>query len=265
MLMAQALFPGDAGAWLRPPGLHLLALRQGRRPAQLRLQRDQVRPARFRPRPARRPRPAGIGVSLVSPGFVREAGMFADSGAKPPAGLGTARARRRSARRSSGRSSTTRSSSPSRRSSTGPGPPRARPARRSRPARRAAAPARGRRGGRRTATPKTSVRAPRRRQPALRSDAGHVRSEDDAMSSDSFGARSPLEVGGRAYEVFRLDALQRALRRRPPALLDQGAAGERAAPRGRRCRQRCGRRGDRRAGTPPPSPASRFPFSRPGC
>lgn len=34
--------------------------------------------------------PKGVGVSLVSPGFVREAGMFADSGAKPPPGLGTA-------------------------------------------------------------------------------------------------------------------------------------------------------------------------------
>lgn len=34
--------------------------------------------------------PQGIGVSLVSPGFVREAGMFADSGAKPPPGMGTA-------------------------------------------------------------------------------------------------------------------------------------------------------------------------------
>jgi short-subunit dehydrogenase len=33
--------------------------------------------------------PAGVGVSIVSPGFVREAGMFADSGAKPPPGLGT--------------------------------------------------------------------------------------------------------------------------------------------------------------------------------
>lgn len=31
----------------------------------------------------------GIGVSIVSPGFVREAGMFADSGAKPPPGMGT--------------------------------------------------------------------------------------------------------------------------------------------------------------------------------
>jgi short-subunit dehydrogenase len=33
---------------------------------------------------------SGVGVSLVSPGFVREAGMFADSGAKPPPGMGTA-------------------------------------------------------------------------------------------------------------------------------------------------------------------------------
>ncbi|HEX2391887.1 MAG TPA: SDR family NAD(P)-dependent oxidoreductase [Solirubrobacterales bacterium] len=33
--------------------------------------------------------PHGVGVSIVSPGFVREAGMFADSGAKPPPGMGT--------------------------------------------------------------------------------------------------------------------------------------------------------------------------------
>jgi short-subunit dehydrogenase len=33
--------------------------------------------------------PRGVGVSLVSPGFVREAGMFADSGAKPPPPMGT--------------------------------------------------------------------------------------------------------------------------------------------------------------------------------
>jgi short-subunit dehydrogenase len=31
----------------------------------------------------------GVGVSLISPGFVREAGMFADTGVKPPTGLGT--------------------------------------------------------------------------------------------------------------------------------------------------------------------------------
>lgn len=34
--------------------------------------------------------PRGVGVSLVTPGFVREAGMFADSGAKPPPVMGTA-------------------------------------------------------------------------------------------------------------------------------------------------------------------------------
>ncbi len=34
--------------------------------------------------------PLGIGVSLISPGLIREAGMFADSGAAPPAGMGTA-------------------------------------------------------------------------------------------------------------------------------------------------------------------------------
>jgi short-subunit dehydrogenase len=33
--------------------------------------------------------PRGIGVSLVSPGFVRDAGMFADAGAGTPPGLGT--------------------------------------------------------------------------------------------------------------------------------------------------------------------------------
>jgi short-subunit dehydrogenase len=35
--------------------------------------------------------PKGVGVSLVSPGFIRDAGMFADSGAKPPPGMGTGR------------------------------------------------------------------------------------------------------------------------------------------------------------------------------
>ncbi len=35
--------------------------------------------------------PAGVGVSLVSPGFIRDAGMFAEAGAKSPPGLGTGR------------------------------------------------------------------------------------------------------------------------------------------------------------------------------
>jgi short-subunit dehydrogenase len=33
--------------------------------------------------------PKGVGVSLVSPGFIREAGMFAEAGSKPPPGMGT--------------------------------------------------------------------------------------------------------------------------------------------------------------------------------
>jgi short-subunit dehydrogenase len=34
-------------------------------------------------------RGSGVGVSVISPGAIRAAGMFADSGAKPPPGLGT--------------------------------------------------------------------------------------------------------------------------------------------------------------------------------
>jgi short-subunit dehydrogenase len=34
--------------------------------------------------------PRGVGVSLVTPGFIRDAGMFADAGSKPPPGMGTA-------------------------------------------------------------------------------------------------------------------------------------------------------------------------------
>lgn len=34
--------------------------------------------------------PRGVGVSIVSPGFIRDAGMFADAGSKPPPGMGTA-------------------------------------------------------------------------------------------------------------------------------------------------------------------------------
>jgi short-subunit dehydrogenase len=38
--------------------------------------------------------PHNVGVSIVSPGFVREAGMFADAGSAPPPGLGTTTPRR---------------------------------------------------------------------------------------------------------------------------------------------------------------------------
>lgn len=33
--------------------------------------------------------PKGVGVSVLSPGFIRDAGLFAESGAKPPPGIGT--------------------------------------------------------------------------------------------------------------------------------------------------------------------------------
>ena len=66
--------------------------------------------------------PQGIGVSMVSPGFIREAGMFADSGGKtPPAGLGTSTPEQVGPRTLS-RSRPTRSRSSSRRCSSGPGP-----------------------------------------------------------------------------------------------------------------------------------------------
>ena len=56
----------------------------------------------------------GVGVSCVFPGFVRDAGMFADSGATLPPGVGHEHARGGRRRRSSARSSATgrRSTSP---------------------------------------------------------------------------------------------------------------------------------------------------------
>ena len=46
--------------------------------------------------------PKGVGVSVVLPGFIRDAGMFADSGAKLPPGVGTKRPRGRRPRRREG-------------------------------------------------------------------------------------------------------------------------------------------------------------------
>lgn len=39
-------------------------------------------------------RPKGVGVSVVTPGFISEVGMFADAGVKPPPGTGTAKPKR---------------------------------------------------------------------------------------------------------------------------------------------------------------------------
>ncbi len=89
MLMAQALFPpmverGDghlvfvsslSGKAASPRSAIYNATKFGLRGFALGLRADLA--------------PKGVGVSLVSPGFIREAGMFADAGAKPPPGMGT--------------------------------------------------------------------------------------------------------------------------------------------------------------------------------
>ena len=54
-------------------------------------------------------------------------------------------------------------------------------------------------------------------------------------SQDSFGAKSTLDVDGKAYEIYRLDAVTGdGLDVDAPALQPEGAAGEPAAHRGRR-------------------------------
>jgi short-subunit dehydrogenase len=90
MLLAQALYPQmvDAGAGhllfvaslsgkaASPRSSIYNATKFGLRGFALGLRADLV--------------PKGVGVSLLTPGFIREAGMFADAGAKPPPGMGTA-------------------------------------------------------------------------------------------------------------------------------------------------------------------------------
>ena len=188
----------------RPPRLRLLALRQGGEPALLHLQRDQVRPARLRPRPARRPRRrSGVGVSLVSPGLHPRRGDVR-------------RLRRQAAARARAPARPSRSAPPSSRRSSAnkvevavaplqqrvARPLRARQPRASRRrVARAAAPAR---------RPPTTIAAGHDGQALSRRTGAASRAPllGWTMSSDSFGARSTLEVGGREYEIFRLDALQ---------------------------------------------------------
>ncbi len=90
MLLARALYPAMLEAGSGQPRLRRLALRQGRQPA--------APPSTTRPSSASAASPSacaadldprGVGVSIVSPGFIREAGMFADAGSKPPPGMGT--------------------------------------------------------------------------------------------------------------------------------------------------------------------------------
>jgi len=61
------------------PRVHLLALGQGQFAAVGALQLDEVRPAGFAFGLREDLRALGVGVSIVSPGFVRGAGMWADA------------------------------------------------------------------------------------------------------------------------------------------------------------------------------------------
>ena len=83
------------------------------------------------------------------------------------------------------------------------------------------------------------------------------------MSANSFGSKATLEVGGRSYDIFRIDALQSKydVARLPFSLkillenLLRNEDGE-VDPRGRH-------RGARDAGTPRPSRAMRSRSRRP--
>ena len=134
-------------------------------------------------------RRTGIGVSVITPGAIREAGMFADSGAKAPLALAPARRSRWRAPWCV-RSSATRAKSPWRRCASARWPA-SRCSPRSCPAASRAAP---------------------RRKPRMRSPKDRRTSAEDSTGrrdmSDTFGARDTLEVSGREYEIFRLDALQ---------------------------------------------------------
>ena len=85
----RALLPGMLERGSGPLRLRLLAGRQGAVAAGLDVQRLQVRAARLPLALRQDLRGSGVGASLVLPGFIRDAGMFADSGMKPPAGMGT--------------------------------------------------------------------------------------------------------------------------------------------------------------------------------
>ena len=111
----------DGGARLGPPRVRLVAVRASR-PARSRRSTRRRSSACAGSRSSLRLDLAdhGVGVSCVSPGFVGDAGMFADSGAPLPPGVRHDHGRRRSPRRSSARSSATARRSTRRRSSCAP-------------------------------------------------------------------------------------------------------------------------------------------------
>ena len=90
IMLARELAPGMSERGERAPRVRLLARRQGSQPALLHLLRrpsSGCAASRSACAPTW-PAPASASRSSL-PGFIRDAGMFADSGAKPPPGLGT--------------------------------------------------------------------------------------------------------------------------------------------------------------------------------
>ena len=190
-------------------------------------------------------RPHGVGVSVVSPGSIRDAGMFADSGAgMPMVGTGTPDAGRR----------------------CGGSRDRARPRR---DHGRAAAPAaavadRDQRS--RALEPASRAGSPPRSP--TRSPPGRPTSGERVLdwSHERLLLRQG-HAGGLGPRVRDLPPRRPAgeVRRRAPAVLAQGPARERAAARGRRVGDRLRRRDDRLMGGRAPSPRRRSPTSRRGC
>ena len=92
MLLAHGADRRDGRARQRAPVFMSSLSGQGRRARQLGLRGDEVRPARLRARRcARTSRRRASASPSILPGFIRDAGMFADSGAKLPPYVGTKR------------------------------------------------------------------------------------------------------------------------------------------------------------------------------
>ena len=218
MLLARALEPGDGRDGLGPHGLHLLALGQV---GDARSPRSTTRPSS-----ACAASPSACAPTSTRTGSASRSSPPASSAKRacsptpaPSRSPASAPARpSRSRQRWSRRSSATRSRSPSRRCSSGslahfaltsPGIAVKVARRRGRPEGR-----RGRRQGarRQALTQQALRRAPPSAAQRRRTAGGHRRSllGWSHEQLDSFGARSTLEVGGRSYEIFRLDALPSA-------------------------------------------------------
>ena len=214
--MARELVPRLVERGAGPPRLHLLALGQGGDRPRVALLRDQVRAPRLRPRPARGPARRPASASRWScPGAIRDAGMFADSGAAAPPLMGTGKPEQvgaavvRAIERNRGEISVA--------------PIRQRALSRDR---------RQRPGDLRAARRRDGDQGRRRdRQPARPTSAS---GEYPGAMSDSFSAKARCWRLGHRLRDLPARRASGEVRRRPAAVLAQGPAREHAAPRGRR-------------------------------